>query len=411
MPALYQRSYELKAQAARTEPTILARPGILGGHLATAEKHPIFAERASGAFVYDVDGNKYLDFILAFGSVVLGHCDPEVDEAVIRDIRRGISPTLLAKTHIRLAELVVECIPGAEMATFLRSGSDGTSAAVRLARAITGRRHVRRWGYQGWHDWCAPRAAGIPGEIRELTALIEYNNLPGLETELRNNDVACVIMMPLEVDMPNGDYLTGVQDLCRHYGTVFILDEVRSGFRINLGGAQAHFGVRADLAVFSKAMANGYAVSAIAGKSQLMEQVRNISMSSVFFRSSDGMAAATATIERLQRNEVIPRLWQLGRRLLAGIQAAATSSGVPAIAVGIPPMPHVRFQYDSQEQNIRGMQILCQEMLSRGILLHPDHHWFVCAAMTDADIDKAVSDFHSSFREVALQSKAAVVGR
>src|ERR1700728_446934 len=142
MPALYQRSYELRAQAARTEATILGRPGILGGHLATAEKHPIFAERASGAFVYDVDGNKYLDFILAFGSVVLAHCDPEVDEAVIRDIRRGISPTLLAKTHIRLAELVVECVPGAEMVTFLRCGSDGTSAAVRLARAITGRRHV-----------------------------------------------------------------------------------------------------------------------------------------------------------------------------------------------------------------------------------------------------------------------------
>ena len=284
MPS-YKHSQLLLDHAKAMEPTILARPGILAGHPASCVEHPVFAESATGAFVYDVDGNKYLDFVLAFGSVVLGHCDPDVDEAVVREIRRGVSPSLLTRTQVRLAELFTETVPGAEMVTFLRSGSDGTTAAVRLARAITGRRNVVRWGYQGWHDWCAPRLAGIPDQIRQLTARIEYNDLHGLEAALleRRDDVACVIMMPLEVELPAEGYLQGVRDLCRQHGALFVLDEVRSGFRLDLGGAQAHYGVRADLTVFSKAMANGYAISAVAGPARLMQQVANVSMSSVFF--------------------------------------------------------------------------------------------------------------------------------
>jgi glutamate-1-semialdehyde 2,1-aminomutase len=402
MLGTYEQSNELLVKGERLEPTILARRGILGGHPASPIEYPVFAERASGAFVYDIDGNRYTDFILGFGSVVLGHCDPLVDEAVIREIRRGVSPSLLTRTQVHLATLFSECVPGAEMVTFLRSGSDATSAAVRLARAATGRRQVLRWGYQGWHDWCAPRPTGIPEETRTLTTRIEYNDLPGLDAALRARprEVACVIMMPLEVDLPNEGYLCGVRDLCRHYEVVFILDEVRSGFRLHLGGAQAYFNVRADLAVFSKAMANGYAISALAGSAQLMRQLSSVSLSSVFFRSSDGMAAALATIQCLRDSDAISRLWQLGRRFQTGLKAAGEDSGLPVSVVGTPPMPHLRFRFQSEEQNICAMRVFCEEMLRRGVLLHPNHHWFVCSAMRDEDIDHVVSQFPPSFQKI-----------
>lgn len=334
--------------------------------------------------------------------MVLGHCDPDVDEAVVREIRRGVSPTLLTRTHVQLAELITQCIPGAELVTFLRSGSDATAAAVRLTRAVTGRSRVLRWGYQGWHDWCAPRPAGVPAETQALTARFKYGDLGELEFRLKSyaGDVACVIMMPFEVDLPPDGYLQGVRNLCDRYGALFVLDEVRSGFRLEIGGAQAHFGVRADLAVFSKAMANGYAVSAVSGPAAVMGRVGDVSMSSVFFRSSDGMAAAVATIERLRTTDAIPRLWHLGRRLMAGLTAAAEAAGVPAAAVGAPPMPHLRFAYESDAENMSAMRILCEEMLKHGVLLHPNHHWFVCAAMTDDDIDLTISHFGEAFETI-----------
>jgi len=402
MPGTYNKSKDLLTTAEKVEPVILARRGVLGGHAESPAEYPVFAERATGAFVHDIDGNRYMDFILGFGSVVLGHCNPDVDEAVIREIRMGISPSLLTRRQVELANLIIECIPGAEMVTFLRSGSDATSAAVRLARAVTGRQRVLRWGYQGWHDWCAPRPDGIPAETRALTARFEYNDLPGLEAAFRSSDgeVACVIMMPLEVDQPQQGYLHGVRDLCRHYGALFILDEVRSGFRLHLGGAQAHFSVRADLTVFSKAMANGYAISALAGPARLMRQINRISMSSVFFRSSDGMAAALATIQCLRDSDAISRLWRLGRRFQAGLQAAASDSGVPAVVVGLPPMPHLRFGYHLEQQNVCAMRKLCEEMLKRGVLLHPNHHWFVCSAMTDEDIDTVAGQFRRAFQAI-----------
>jgi glutamate-1-semialdehyde 2,1-aminomutase len=399
-PQRYPQSSALAARGAAIDASIRARAGVLAGHAASPAQFPVFADRAKGAFVYDVDGNRYLDFVLAFGAVLLGHSDSEVDEAVIAEIRRGVSPSLLSRSQLRLAELITQCAPGAEMVSFLRTGSDATAAAVRIARAFTGRRHVLQWGYHGWHEWCATRAPGLISEARALTSSIPYGNPGALEVALRSGDVACVMMMPFEVDLPPQGYLQAVRELCTRYGALLILDEVRSGFRLGPGGAQAYFGVQADLAVFSKAMANGYAISAVAGAAKIMQIVAEISMSSTFFRSCDGMAAALATIARVRKEGFCQQLWHLGERLQRGVTSAASVRGVPALAVGLPPMPHVRFAYDSEERNRLAMSILCEEMLVRGVLLHPNHHWFVCAAMTESDIDMAVAQFDATFSVV-----------
>ena len=395
-------SRRLATRAAKIDASFRSRPGVLSGHASSPDEMPIFADRAKGAYIYDVDGRPYLDFMLAFGAVILGHADEGIDDAVIAEIRRGMSPTLHTRTQLHLAELICATVPGTEMVTFLRTGSDATGAAVRIARAHTGRRHILRWGYNGWHDWCAPRAAGIIPEVRNFSSTFSYGDLAALEVALktREGDVAAVIMMPMEVEIPTADYLGSVASLSRRYGALFILDEVRSGFRLALGGAQQHFGIRADLAVFSKAMANGYCISAIAGPANVMRAVERISLSSLFFRSSEGMAAALATITRLRDTDAIQRLWELGRRFQAGLSKAASHAGVRAAAVGIPPMPFLAFEGDSLRRKACA-KLFVQEMLKCGVLLHPDHHWFICSAMTEHDIDQAVAHAATAFATIA----------
>lgn len=396
----YVQSQQLLKSA--RDATLEARPGILAANPASPLNYPIFAESGKGAFVFDVDGRKYLDFILAFGAVVLGHAQDDIDDAVIAEIRKGVSPTLHTRTQIELANLVCDIIPGAERVIFLRTGSDATSAAVRIARAHTKRRHVFRWGYNGWHDWCAPRAAGVLPATREATSTFDYHDLRSLKSALaeKRGDVAAVIMMPVEVDDPPPGHLQEIANLTRQAGALFILDEVRSGFRLGLGGAQRHFGVDADLAVFSKAMANGYCISAVTGPARILQSVGEVSLSSLFFRSSDGMAAALATIKQLASTDAIAWLWRLGARFQEELTRVAASTGVAAVSIGLPPMPFLKFEADAATAN-EAMRIFVDEMLHRGVLLHPSHHWFVCAAMTDADIDFAIAQSEASFTRVA----------
>ena len=224
--------------------------------------YPIYAARGRGAHVWDVDGNEFIDWILAYGTVVLGYCDATVDEAAIREIREGFAFPLTRPIQNRLAELLVEIIPSAELVHFFKAGSDATTAAVRLARIFTGRDKVVRWGYHGWHDWCCSRAPGIPRHVREDTLTFRYNDLGSLEDVLNSHkgQIACVIMMPLEVELPVPGFLEGVKELAHRHGALFVLDEMRSGFRMALGGAQEYYGVIPDLSTFGKAMSNGYAL-------------------------------------------------------------------------------------------------------------------------------------------------------
>ncbi|HBO94782.1 MAG TPA: aspartate aminotransferase family protein, partial [Gammaproteobacteria bacterium] len=376
-----------------------ARPGILAGQLATDVEFPVFAEHSKGSYVFDIEGNRYLDFILGFGSVILGHSNESVDNAVIRAIRRGINPTLHTTDQIQLTKLLCSSIPNADMVAILRTGSDATTAAVRIARAHTGRQHIIRWGYNGWHDWCAPRETGIPQATRKLTSTFEYGNLSSLEAVFleHRHEIAAVIMMPLEVDVPSASYLADIASLTRKNGALLIFDEIRTGFRLALGGAQEFFGVQADLATFSKAMANGYCISCVTGPKHIMQCIENISMSSLFFRSRDGIAASIATIESLRDGNSLTKIWSLGNKFMTGLSAAAQATGVPARAAGLPPMPYIEFDL---KDNSAAKQVFADAMIRRGILIHPNHHWFICEEMGGNDIDIAVQNAKLAFEDV-----------
>jgi glutamate-1-semialdehyde 2,1-aminomutase len=365
-------------------------------------EYPIYVARGQGATLWDVDGNRFLDWILAYGIIVLGYCDPDVDAAAIGEIRDGFAFPLTRPVQNELAELLVDVIPCAEMVHFFKTGSDTTTAAVRLARIVTGREKIVRWGYNGWHDWCCIREAGIPRQVRENVLTFRYNDLGSLEDVLKrhHDEVACIIMMPLEIEAPQPGFLAGVKELTRRHGALFILDEMRSGFHLALGGAQEYYGVTPDLATFSKAMSNGYAMSALAGRRDLMQALSQTYVSSTFFTNSIPMAAAVATINKLRREQVIPHLWRIGKGLMEGLDRLARDLGVEAQAVGIAPTPFLVFTYSTPEVRETAKHVFFRETTRRGLLLHPSHHWFVCAAHTEQDLAHTLEICETAFRAV-----------
>ena len=364
--------------------------------------YPLYAHHAKGAYIWDVDGNQFLDWILGYGIIVLGYCDPAVDAAAMREIQEGFISCLSKPVQTRLAELLIEIIPCAEMAHFFLAGSDSTSAAVRLARIHTGRNKVVRWGYNGWHDWSCDHEPGIPRYVRDDVFTFTYNDLSSLEDVLNRHkgEVACIITMPFEVELPKPGFLEGVRDLAHQHGALFILDEMRSGFHMALGGAQEYYNVIPDLATFSKSMSNGYPLSTVVGRHDVMANVQETWFSSTFYTSSIAMAAAVATIERLKEGDVIPHLWRIGQGLVDGLNAAARAAGVEARAVGAPPMPDLVFDYGTTERNEKARRIFYTATTRGGVLLHPRHHWFITAAHTDADLQKTLTLCTDAFADV-----------
>jgi glutamate-1-semialdehyde 2,1-aminomutase len=238
--------------------------------------------------------------------------------------------------------------------------------------------------------------------VRENVLTFRYNDLDSLEDVLKrhHDEVACVIMMPLEIEAPQPGFLAGVKELAHRHGALFILDEMRSGFHLALGGAQEYYGVTPDLATFSKAMSNGYAMSALAGRRDLMQALSQTYVSSTFFTNSIPMAAAVATINKLRRKQVIPHLWQIGKGLMEGLDRLARDLGVEAQAVGIPPTPFLVFTYSTPEVRETAKHVFFRETTRRGLLLHPSHHWFVCAAHTEQDLAHTLEICEKAFRAV-----------
>lgn len=359
-------------------------------------RYPIYMERAEGAHVWDVDGNEYIDWMSGYGCVLLGHRYREVDDAAVTQMGRGFVSFLSNPLQNDLAEVLVGMIPCAEMVRFFKTGTDATTAAVRIARIHTGRSRLIRWGYHGWADWSVSNFhgfdAGVPRETRDLTHTFEYNDLTSLENVFRKypEQIACVIMMPFEVDLPATGFLEGVKRLCRENGAVFILDEIRSGFRVAPGGAQEHFGVVPDLATVNKGMANGYAISAVVGTTDVMRSVEEGLFSGTFFVSSLEMAAALATLDIVGRDGVIDRLWELGERFQKGLREVFEGSPLPVEVVGVPPMPFVEFRLSDPEANEKAKTAFYADAAARGVYFHPNHHWFVNFSHTEDDVDRTL---------------------
>ncbi len=271
-------------------------PGIRRPYNFVEGEYPIFFETGRGGRVTDIDGNEYIDYLCAYGPIIIGYREKEIDDAVCRQIKgKGFCFSLSQVYQNRLAEKMRELIPCAEMSMFVKTGSDATTAAVRLARSYTGRSKVLRCGYHGWHDWCVEVKGGVPEKLYEDVFEFKYNDLDKVGELLKKyrGQTAAIIITPFghplaqKLEEPQPGFLEGIRHLADEYNTVLIFVEVRTGFRMSEGGAQKYYGIIPDLAVFGKAMANGYSIAAVTGKTDIMKEGEsNVFVSSTFFPNS-----------------------------------------------------------------------------------------------------------------------------
>lgn len=277
---------------------------------------PVYLERGKGSHVWDVDGNEYIDYTMGVGPISLGYCYDRVDAAIREQLERGITFSLMHRLEYEAAAAVQQAVPYAESVRISKTGCDVTSAAVRLARAYTGRDAVVCCGYHGWHDWyiaSTPRNAGIPQAVRQLTRTFSYNNLDSLRAVL-DKDVACVILEPVVFEAPRDNFLHEVTRLTRENGSLLIFDEMWTGFRLAIGGAQEYFGIQADLACFSKAVANGMPISFLTGRKDIISQgERDVFIFTTFGGEALSLAATLATIAEIREKNVPAYLAKQGK--------------------------------------------------------------------------------------------------
>lgn len=367
---------------------------------------PVYLERGEKAHVWDVDGNEYVDTVLALAPIILGYCDPGVDGAVREQLKKGVSFSLPHRLEIEVAERLTAMVPCAEMVRFGKNGSDATSGAIRAARAYTGREMVACCGYHGWQDWyigTTTRNGGVPKGTCELTKTFSYNEIASLEEIFSRypGQVAAVIMEPVSVDLPRDNFLEKVRALTHAHGAVLIFDEVITGFRLARGGAQEYFGVTPDLACFGKALANGFPLSAVAGQRELMRVFDDIFFSFTFGGETLSLAAAKATLQTLLDKDVIGVLWEQGGRLQEGFNVLAAGLGLsPYFACkGLPPRTVIDLKAPDGIDPLLVKGILQQEMVRRGVLWAGYHN--VCFSMSEADVMQVLRAYRAALPVVA----------
>lgn len=349
---------------------------------------PAFLERGSGCHVWDVDGNAYIDYPMALGPILLGYDHPATVEAVRRQMRQGTVFTLPHRLEVEVAERVIDLVPAAEMVRFAKNGSDATSAAIRLARAVTGREEVAAGGYHGWHDWyvgLTERSAGVPRAVRALTTKFAFNDVESFEAALARSPAAVILELPAEDPAPG--FLEHVRRRCTETGTVFIWDEIVTGFRWAPGGAQEHYGVTPDLTCLGKAMANGLPLAVVAGSAELMQGFGSVFFSGTFGGETLSLAAAKATLDEVARGNVCPAIWERGTRFRAQLAGVIAASGVPVELIGHAPRSGFVFTRAGEvSPDLRGLFL--QETVRRGVLFGGPV--FVTWAHEQPDLDYTV---------------------
>lgn len=336
---------------------------------------PLFIASAKGCEVCDVDGNTYIDYGMALGPFILGYADEDINKAVSRQLDKGTMFTLPHPIEIEAAEKIIENVPCAEMVRFGKNGSDATAAAVKLARAYTGREKVIVCGYHGWQDWyiaSTERSAGVPACLKELVISVKYNDIKGLEQVFAGNrhQIAAMIMEPVGAVKPVDNYLQKVRRLTEKNKSLLIFDELFSGFRWSMGGAQQYFNVTPDLACFGKAMANGFPISCVAGKKRIMKIFEDVFFSFTYGGETLSLAATVATINKLKTRNVHGHIEKLGAYIIDGVNRIISKHGLKDYVsiIGYPFKSVFMFSGDSNCTPLEIKTFLQQECAARGVL-------------------------------------------
>jgi glutamate-1-semialdehyde aminotransferase/spore coat polysaccharide biosynthesis protein SpsF (cytidylyltransferase family)/predicted dehydrogenase len=342
---------------------------------------PAFLAKGKGCRVWDVDGNEYIDYIQGLLPNILGYAHEGVNEAVAEQLAKGHSFSLPHPVEVELAERLIRLIPCAEKVRFGKNGSDATSGAVRAARAFTRRERIACCGYHGWQDWfigSTTRSSGVPRAVRDLTHPFVYNDLESLATVLnrRPGEFAAVILEPVNFWPPVNGFLEGVRDLTHEHGAVLIFDEICSGFHFGLGGAQKRFGVIPDMACFGKAMGNGFPISCVVGKGDVMKVFEDIFFSFTFGGEVASMAAAMAVLDVLETSDAMARMEANGRVLQEGLNALSKEAGLQdqVKCIGYPFWSLIKFLASDGKDSLLVRSLFTQECVKRGVLLLATHN-------------------------------------
>jgi glutamate-1-semialdehyde 2,1-aminomutase len=396
-----------------------------------------YVDKGKGAYLWDVDGKKYIDYRMAFGPIILGHAYPEVDSKVVEEIQRGILFAMTGELEIAVAEMIVAMCPGLDMVRMACSGTEATMHAIRVARAYTGRDIILKFegNYHGFHDhtlWSTyapiealgnprspipvPSSSGIPKAMREFIITLPFNDAEGFERTMRSygDQIAAVITEPCQGNCGAIDPQPGFLELIRKeteaHGTVFILDEVKTGFRIANGGAQEYYRIRPDLATYAKALGNGYPVAAFGGKREIMSIIgHGVSQGGTYTNNKPGIAAAYATLKLMQEKPILKTIEKRGKRLMDGLKEIFEDNDIPAVFSGYPAMFSFAFGVDkvtSQRNWAESDQDLYLKLIEKGIErgVMPDHDarepWFLCYSHSEADIDETLNVYAEIVKEV-----------
>jgi len=383
-------------------------PGGLWGHMNAAnlpEGYPQYFARADGCRLTDVDGRTFIDLMCAWGPIILGHHHPSVEAAASAQAERGDSMNGPGAVLVDLAEALVDMIPHADWCQFAKNGTDATTSCVTIARHATGRRKVlvARGAYHGAVPWCSPSVAGVTAEDRAHLLHFTYNDLDSVSAavEQAGSDLAAIVVSAFRHDLgqpqhlPTPAFARQLRSACDATGAALILDDVRAGFRLDLGGSWETVGVRPDLSAFSKAIGNGYALAAVTGREWLRDAAAGVFVTGSFWCGAVAMAAAVATLAELRLVDGPAVMRATGERLRAGLAERAAARGVGISQTGPVQMPMVLFDDDPEYR--KGFAF-CAEALRHGAYLHPRHNMFLSCAHTAADIDAVIEAADAGFR-------------
>lgn len=393
---------ELKARAAAVI------PGGMYGHQSVAmlpEGYPQFFQRAEGAYLWDVDGNRYLDFMCGYGPNLFGYGQADIDAAYIDQLRKGDALTGPSEAMVVFAEAMVAQVSHADWAMFCKNGSDATTMALMTARAHTGRGTVllAKGAYHGAQPWSTPAPAGTTASDRAGQIFFEYNNVESLESAFRQagDDLAAIFASPIKHDVfvdqqrPTPEFAAAARRLCDEKGALLIVDDVRAGFRLARDCSWSLVGVKPDLSAWGKAIANGHPISALLGVEAARKAASSIYVTGSFWFAAAAMAAGVRTLQMIRETDYLERTQKLGQAFRTGLDEVAARHGFSLRQTGPAELPLVMFDDD---KNLKKGYFWCAEMMKRGVYLHPWHNMFICNAMTDDDIALAVGVADDAFK-------------
>ncbi|MCC6636930.1 MAG: aminotransferase class III-fold pyridoxal phosphate-dependent enzyme [Ignavibacteriaceae bacterium] len=355
---------------------------------------PKYLKQGKNAHVWDVDGNEFIDLNMGIGPLSIGYAIREIDDAIRAQLEDGITFSMMHPLEVEVAELIREVVPNTESVRYSKTGADVVSAAVRLARAFTKKNKILCCGYHGWHDWyiaVTDRNNGIPTVIEDLTFTFNYNDIESVKDSI-DDDVACIILEPFVFQAPTNNFLQELRKLCDEKGILLVFDEMWTGFRVSLGGAQEYFGVRADMALFSKAVANGMPLAILTGRADIMALLdKDVFFFTTFGGEALSLAAAKATIEYMRKNDVQRVIAEKGKRLREGYNKIASSLGMTYTSCSGFDCRTI-MTFDASAGNPLEMKSLVQqEMIKRGVLWGGFQN--VSFSLTEDDIDHILASY------------------